>query len=367
MRDHNLNNCLIPLAMCALLLAGCAEEKYTSPSEQTVRSAVFTSGHIETEGQYLLISAVDGYIEESLFKEGQLVSDGAAVALISEETPQAQLEDALANYRQAKTDINPNSFKIKEVDLQIEVAQKDVALNEKLLSSYKNLLSSQAVSKIDYENQLLKTEKSRNDLDILKDSKQDLLVQLGLNLQNAENQVKIRQEDASKYRLCAKGNSILLKQMRKEGEYVRRGEVYAEMGKGDPVVKLFIEESDINSVLLGQEVELSVNTYQGMLFSGEITHIDPAFDETRQAFLVEARFREKPDRLFSGTQVQANVITSEKNGALVIPSSCIFNGNQVKTKENGTVQIELGIQHQKWVEVLSGLSKDDSVLLNPQG
>jgi len=349
---------------CLLFLTGCEREEYQQPQQKNLKEVVFASGHVETEEAYFIIAAVDGYIEESNIKEGMVVEDGELLAEVSQETPRAQLDDALAGYQLAKEDLHPNSPKIKELDVQIDVAKKELAQDEKLLKSYKKLVVTRAVSEVDYENQRLKTENSRKDLKVLEDSKKDLLNTLDLSLENADNLVKVRRDEFDNYRLRAKGKSQVLKIYRKEGEYIRKGETLAEMGKGASVIKLFVEEGDINSIDLEQTVELSVNTYSGVLFTGKISRIYPSFDEEQQSFIVEAEFIDIPKRIFSGTQVQANIVTSEKQDALIIPFQSVMSGDQVMTRDKGLVQVELGIQNNEWVEVLSGVTKEDFILVD---
>ncbi len=339
----------------------CEESEYQLPLQKDVMEVVFASGHISTEGQYNVVSAVDGYIRESSIKEGMSVPDGYVLAEIDQDAPSAQLDDAWASYTTAKEDSNPNSPKIQELEKKIAVAKKELIQNERLLESYTRLVKTNAVSRIDYENQLLLTERSKKDLAVLHESKTDLLRSLDLSLTNANNLVKIRKDEINKYQLRAKGESQILKTFRKEGEYIRRGETLAEMGRGNPIVKLFIEESDINSIRKGQEVELSVNTYERKLFSGKIIHIYPAFDEVQQSFIADAQFIEQPDQLFSGTQVQANIVTYQKENALVIPTNSLVSDNQVMTKEKGLVKLQLGIKNPEWVEVLEGITKEDQI------
>lgn len=350
-----------------IMLIGCNQDEYQQPIKMNVMEVVFASGHITTEGHYNIVSAVDGYIESLSVKEGMSVNDGFVLAVISQDAPQAQLDDAKASYATAKEDANPDSPKIQELDKKIQIAQKELAQNQRLLESYERLQKTNAVSKVDYENQLLKTERSKKDLAVLQESKEDLLRSLNLSLTNADNLVKIRKDDIDKYKLRATGESKILKIHRKEGEYVRRGETFAEMGKGKPIVKLYVEESDINVIQIGQQVEFSINTYENKLFTGEIIHVYPAFDDVQQSFVVEAKFKELPERIFSGTQVQANIITSKKENALVIPTKSLVTDNQVMIREKGLVEIRLGIKNSEWVEVLEGISKDDYILVDTKG
>lgn len=351
----------------SLLFWSCSGDTYVHPEKKNIKEVVFASGHIETKEQYTLVSAVDGYIEVSQIEEGMFLEHNTVLAEISQEAQQAQLNDALAGYNDARNELDPNSPKIKELDLKINLAKKELANNEKTLGSYEKLIKINAISKFDYDQQKLKTESARKDLLVLEDSKKDLLSTLNLNLLNASNQVTIRQDDVQKYHLKAIGKSQVLKRYRREGEYIRRGEVLAEMGKGEPIVKLFVEEGDINSIETGQTVELSINTYDGALFTGEIAKIYPAFDETQQSFIVEAKLVDMPKKLFPGTQVQANILTAEKEAALIVQTKSLVSGDSIYVKDRGPVKVELGIKNGEWAEVLSGVSLDDLILAEPKG
>ncbi len=350
-----------------MLFLGCKQEEYLQPQKKNIIDVVFASGHIATEDQYNIISAVDGYIQASSIKEGMMVPDDFILARIEQDVSAAQLSDAQAGYKTARQDIDPNSPKILELDTKIEVAEKELAQNKRLLESYERLVSTNAVSKVDYENQLLLTQRSEKDLAVLHQSKADLLRSLELNLTNADNLLKIRKDDIAKYQLRSKGESQVLKTYHEEGEFIRRGETFAEMGRGKPIVKLFVEEADINSIRTGQLVEVSINTYRGKLFKAEVIHIYPAFDEAQQSFIVDAQFLEQPDQLFAGTQLQANIIIAQKEEALVIPTACLVSEDEVILRDKGLQKVRIGIRNTEWVEVLEGISVSDYLKVNIQG
>ena len=342
-------------------ISSCNQEEYLQPEKRTILDVVFASGYVSTDEQYNIIAAVDGYIEKVSGEEGMHIPDGFILASIEQDAPKAQLNDAAASYETANFDLNPNSPKIQELDKKITVAEKDLNQNNRLLSSYERLLTTKAVSRLDYENQLLQTEKSKKDLAVLEDSKKDLIRSLELTLTNANNTLIIKKDDIKKYQLLSKGESQILKTFHKEGEFIRRGETFAEMGRGDFIVKLLVEESDINMIKIGQSVQISVNTYQHRLFEGQIVHIYPAFDEEQQSFIVEAKFLEKPAIIYSGTQVQANIIVAEKKDAMVIPSNSLVSDQEVHTKDRGLVPLQLGIRNADWVEVLDGITLEDHI------
>ena len=74
---------------------------------------------LPTEGQYNVISAVDGYIKELPVKEGMAVPDAYVLAEIEQESSQAQLNDAQAGYAKAINDADPNSPKIQELEKRL--------------------------------------------------------------------------------------------------------------------------------------------------------------------------------------------------------------------------------------------------------
>lgn len=131
------------------------------------------------------------------------------------------------------------------------------------------------------------------------------------------------------------------------------------------MIKLFVAEDDITKVALDQSIAVHINTYPNSVFPASVTKIHPGFDEAEQSYIVEAQFNQLPNRMFSGTQLQANIEVGRRENVMVIPSNYISKGNFVKLESGGEKQIETGSKNELITEVVSGLT-DSDILVKPK-
>jgi hypothetical protein len=74
-------------------------------------------------------------------------------------------------------------------------------------------------------------------------------------------------------------------------------------------------------------------------------------------------FSDSLNFLISGTQLQANIITQEKENILVIPRKFLDYGNNVTVKGEGKIKIETGFVSSEWVEVIRGVDENTTLIL----
>ena len=148
---------------------------------------------------------------------------------------------------------------------------------------------------------------------------------------------------------------------KKQGELVRKGEALAKIGQRGFIIKLFVSEEDITQLQLNQTVVVSLNTYLDRTFKAKVSKIYPGFDESEQSYIIEAKFDELPEKSYSGTQLQANIQTDNKNDVLLIPTAYLKNNNVLL--ENGDLlPVEIGFSDREWTEVKSGITENDVIV-----
>jgi multidrug efflux pump subunit AcrA (membrane-fusion protein) len=195
----------------------------------------------------------------------------------------------------------------------------------------------------------------------LQENYEERLNALQLSVQRNKEQVKIQQALLNDYTLKAKRNGIIINVFKEPGELVRRGEEVLKIGNGDYIIKLFVSEEDITKIELNQTVIVSINTYLDRTFEATVSKIYPGFDESEQSYIIEARFDELPEKLFSGTQLQANIQTDNKDKVLLIPTSYL-NNNKVLLKNGDLIPLEIGYSDSEWTEVKSGITVSDVIV-----
>jgi len=168
------------------------------------------------------------------------------------------------------------------------------------------------------------------------------------------------------YGIKADKAGIVLDVMKKKGELVRKGDVIAKIGSGRHMLKLFIAEDDITKLSIGLEAIVQMNNYPDTTFTAVITKILPAFDQSQQSYIAEAIFKNPPQLLLSGTQLQANIKQQGAKNVLVIPASAVIRSKYVQLKNGEEKEITTGQKLGSYIEVKAGLTENDVILL-PKG
>lgn len=354
---------LILTAFLSCAVTGCSDSQMTRPERMTIVDAVFASGHITTSDEYLVISFVEGYLQEVHIHEGDSVITGSPLFRISGDVQSATLEMAEAQYVDARRKAQADSPELRQATLQLEQAQEQVELDRKNLARYADLVASEAVSQLDFERVQHQLESSRRNVEILEKALADLRHSLDLNLLNARKQLDIQREGSRDYVIRATADGQVLNVFKKPGELVRRGETIAQIGAGETRIKLQIADEDIGDIAQGQEAVISLNTHPDETYKAIIRKIHPAFNPQEQSFIVEARFTEDPPSLFPGTQLQANIIIQEKPDVLVIPTAYVMEGDLVMGRNGVRIPVQIGIRTAEWVEVSGGLDSTTTIRL----
>jgi multidrug efflux pump subunit AcrA (membrane-fusion protein) len=354
---------LLPLLIS---LASCHRRNETTPQHKEIVDAVFGSGHIENKDQYAVIANYAGYLKTVYVAEGDTVKKGQTLYRLDRRVQLTQTHNALDNLDYARTNVAPTSPQIEQLGIQIIQAREKARVDSLNYARYQRLVTTHAVSTSDMENAGVQYSSSASSLAELQKNLADLKHTLTLNLHNAQAQYDIQRQNNDYYDITAKADGTIFTLVKRVGDYIKVGDQIAEVGAGVPIIKLDIAEDDIRRVREGQRALISLNSNKDTVYEATITKIYPAFDDTQQAFIVEARFRELPPVLINGTQLQGNIILEDKKDALVIPTYCLMPGDYVVVKgSKEKTRIKAGIRTLEWTEVLGGVTGND-ILLQPK-
>lgn len=140
-------------------------------------------------------------------------------------------------------------------------------------------------------------------------------------------------------------------------------------------VAIQLTQTDAPLVEVDQPVTL---TSGDQTYAGTVSQVDPVATTTQsatgntQSLNAVISFDETPEELIAGFDIDAEITTASAENALTIPiEALLYNSDNepyVYIVENDTAQftpVELGIQSTTKVEILSGLSADQLVILSP--
>lgn len=343
------------------LFCSCGEKESTSPIKKNVQEVVFASGIMEMENEYVISTKVDGILTQLASKEGDCVQANQTIAMLASEVQKSQLNEALVVFNDSKKNALPSSPQLQHLESQIKQGKEQLFFDREQYLKYKELWLQKSVSQTEYEKKKLQFEASSNNLLALEENYKELENSLQLNVLRNQAQVHTQQALLQEYSLQTQAAGLVINVYKKQGELVRRGEEILKIGSGKYISKLFISEEDITQIQINQKVIVSINTYLDRTFTAKVSKIYPSFDESEQSYIVEAEFTEFPEKLFSGTQLQANIQTNAKSNMLLIPTAYLKN-NKVQLENGELKTLELGFSNSEWTEVKSGISENDIII-----
>ncbi len=355
----------LSFTLTIISITGCKNKESTFPVRKNIVEAVFASGNIITENQYIITSQAEGYLSKSFFNEGDSVKTGQILFRIENEAIPEQLANAEENYQYAVSNINTKSPVLEQViaqKTQIENKLKTDSLN---FVRHQKLVQSGAVSQVDYEKAKVNFENSKQDLVSINNQISDTKNKLQLEVSKNKANLAAQQNTSSFYEIKADMDGVVFQIHKKPGELVKKGESVAEIGSGKFISKLYVVEEDINKLKLGKEVYIELNSEKNKSYKAHLSKIYPYFDNKDQSFIAEATFIESIANLKSGTQLQANIKTNEKDNALVIPTEYLIPGDFILDKKNERIKVTVGIRTAEWIEILSG-ADDSTIILLPK-
>ncbi len=129
-----------------------------------------------------------------------------------------------------------------------------------------------------------------------------------------------------------------------------------------------LDERDVARVAAGQDALIRADAYPEQSFDAKVTEITPRGDAVARIF----RVRLKPaggGPLKAGMTVETNIIAGRRSNAVLAPAAAFQENVLWVVARNGKVvrrNVERGAAGAEWVEVRSGASAGEQVLLNPR-
>lgn len=155
------------------------------------------------------------------------------------------------------------------------------------------------------------------------------------------------------------------------GEYLTAGVPVAVIVRLHPLrLRVEIPERDAQDVSRGQSVSVTVEGDPDV-YTGRIVRLSPAFQEQSRTLVVEAEVDNEHGRLRPGSFAKAEILTSTKSSAIMIPASAVvtFAGIQkvFLVKDGSAVErnVVIGRSEGDSVEVVEGLKAGESVVVSP--
>jgi len=286
-----------------------------------------------------IFARTNGYLKKWYFDIGAHVKKGDLLAEI--ETPEVD-----AQLRQATADV--------------ATAESNLHLAEITAARYQELLKSDSVSKQDTDN-------ATSDLA----AKQTIL-------KSAQENVRRLEELVSFEKVYAPFDGVITARNTDVGNLINSGagSSTAQLFQMSAIdtLRVYVSVPQIYSpaARVGMSVDLTLPQFPGRRFTGRLVRTADAIDPASRTLLVEIDVKNPTGELLPGAYAEAHFKLPSAGQVYLLPvTALIFRsaGLQVATVNDGVhaslKRIQLGRDYGNQVEVISGISSGDTVIVNP--
>ena len=341
----------------AVFIASCSNKDTKTQEQQDTPVLVqvatpggsSSSGMIEASGQVESIRSANistrvmGYITQIKVNVGDKVSAGQLLFSVSS-----------------------NDISAKRTQTDAMITQADAAMNsaKKDFDRYTALYKQQSASAKELDAITLQYQSAKANADAARAMRNEVSAQLAYTTVVAPFAGTVTQKLAEAGSMASPGMPVLTIEQ-----------------AGGLQVSASVPENQIASVKLGDEAMMSIES-AGKQISGKVTQINPSSQFTGGQYIIKLSVPSSDSKqLYAGMYVHVqipiknnSVATSADSGAVLIPVKVIINRDQLTgvytlSSQNTALLrwIRLGSTMGDQVEVLSGLSKNESFILSADG
>jgi len=310
--------------LLALLLINCNGNNH---------GRINASGNIEATN-IVVSSQVAGKVMQILKDEGNKVNKGDTVIIIDPETYKLKLDEALASkeYAQAQyklLKVGARSQDIKQAEDNLKQAQVSFDLAEQDKERMDNLYKSQSVTKkqhddatANYEIASARLNSAKENLEKVKNlARPEELKQAEANLNKAIANVNLLQKNLNDCYITSPSPGFITKKFVEIGETAGMLSSLFQVADLNSVeLAIYVSETELGKVKLGQKAEINVDTYPDKSFVGRVTYISPEAEftpkniqtkdeRTKLVFQVKIKIDNPEFELKDGMPADAEIIT----------------------------------------------------------
>src|SRR5258705_2607344 len=396
--DRRLRNrIVIFLALAAIVafalvrLSGrqpVAKISAVTPIRENVISSISSNGKVEPIAPSIVRAQLDTFIERISAVEGQPVRKGQLLLELNVKDASAQLADARSKLLRAEDDLRAaqaggRSDEAARTEGELAAA---IALRDRLQRNHDSLeprIAEQAATKEELAMNDLDLAKAEAQVKQLTAAKQEFVhgVKLDANRTSLQveqllSEVAALEEKVRDGRIIAPADGTLYALPAKAGDYVKVGDLLAEMADLHKVrVRAFIDEPEMGGLEPGLPVKISWDALPNRTWPGrtEMTPKQVVPRGSRSVGELLCSVENEKLELLPNTNVNVRINSRERLNVLAVPRGSVETiGGQsfvfvVKDSVGKTVlekrPIQVGIADATNYEVVSGLTGEDTVAL----
>lgn len=195
-----------------------------------------------------------------------------------------------------------------------------------------------------------------------------------LNVKQAENSLATARDQLEETVLRAPFAGTIMTLDATVGERVGSSAIITLADLDQPLVEVYVDETDLDKVGLNYEAEVTFDALPDTVFTGHVIQVDPQLTTSNGVTAVRALVQldadsfAKPQSLPVGLSASVEVIGGRANQALLVPVEAVreiapgqYAVFVLKDGEPNLTMVEVGLMDYTYAEILSGLNQGDVV------
>jgi RND family efflux transporter MFP subunit len=340
-----------------------------------VVQAFYATGTLSPVRDHPIKTPVEGIIER--FPDGPLIDKGSRVTkgqpLLKVVDPELELMELRAqaelDEKRARAD-DKTSPVLAEFDARISATLELLDLAKAEQRRIVKALETRAATQVDLDRTIDRVKGLWKEAEGLKAQKAAMLLRLKADLEVAEAAHRIALWNLDQQTLKSPMDGVVLDRPVSPGTHLNVNDpvmMIADVRPANLVMRAAVDEENMTMCREGQEVQISLYSYPGRVFSGHVSKIYDKADPQRRTFEVDVGIDHPDDRMAAGMTGELAFVVASKGRAAVAPRQALMGGKiyTVRDGKLATVEANVGLTSIERVEVLTGLDVGDRVVISP--
>ena len=361
------------------------------PIRENLSSSVDSNGKVEPIAPFVVRAQLDTFVEKVQGVEGQQVKKGQLLLELNVKDAAAQLAEARSKLLRAQDDLRSAKAGGRADDAarasgDLAKAQAERDRLQRNHDALQRLLAKQAATKDELATNELALASAQAEVTRLAGAKKEFGLDLSLSssraalqVQQAQSEVAALQEKVRDGRITAPTDGTLYALPVKAGDYVRVGDLLAQMADLHRVrVRAFIDEPELGAIQQNEPVKITWDALPNRTWVGrtEIVPKQVVPRGTRSVGELLCAVSNDGLELLPNINVNVRINSQERVNVLSVPRGTVSTENGQRfvfvVKKNPLAvsqstlekrEIKVGIADSISYEVVSGLQQDELVAL----
>jgi len=384
----------LPVTACSRLATGKAQPQPDGQSQAgqpiavdaiaaqpgSVTPTLDYTGTTRPQRQITLRPQIDGRLTDLSVDIGDSVSQGDLLAQLDRNLLQVEVNEAKAELGARQSEAAAAAAQVSEAKTAVEQAQATLRQAQADAQRLRRLAAAGAIPQQEAEQAELAAATAQQALYSAQEQLQAQRQVVNANRGRVDSQQAVvgqTQERLAFTTLRAPFDGVVLQRLVEPGDYVPSGAEILQIGDLSSLkVVLAVSELDLSQIQPGQATQIRLDAFPDQTFSGRVSRIAPLAELPSRQVTVEVTMANPAGRIGSGLLARVR-LEPETAETIVIPpealeqaaaaEATVFVVTQVQTNPRVEArEVELGRQSNGQVEVVSGLSAGDTVVVRSE-